>query len=213
MVLHTLPQSVERTEDLSLLCIMYKMKQLHLCERIGDPATRKGDIYVFQTDIAVVGAYARSPYYYESKLWNSLPSNIQNAKTKAYIPLQSKTPRVGGSRWVIPPISRWGYYPTRDFVLLSKTAKICATSNAKPNASQWNIGCVGSPTQNFRVGHLHFMLFVLISFASGNQREPSLQWNMSLRPNLNMKYSCYGADIELVTILEPYMQFVSICIN
>ena len=33
MVLHTLPQSVERTEDLSLLCIMYKMKQLHLCEK------------------------------------------------------------------------------------------------------------------------------------------------------------------------------------
>ena len=43
-----------------------------------------------------------------------------------------------------------------------------------PNTSQWNIGC------NFRVGHVHFMLFVLISFALVTQREPSLQWNMGL---------------------------------
>ena len=26
---------------------------------------------------------------------------------------------------------------------------------------QWNIGGVGSPTQHFRVGHVHFMLFIL----------------------------------------------------
>ena len=34
-----------------------------------------------------------------------------------------------------------------------------------PNASQWNIGCVGSPTQNFHVGHVHCRLFVSISYA------------------------------------------------
>ena len=56
--------------------------------------------------------------------------------------------------------------------------KICVTPNADPNASLWNIGCVGS--QNFRIGHVHFMLFVLISFALGTQRKPSLQWNMGL---------------------------------
>ena len=43
-------------------------------------------------------------------------------------------------------------------MLVSKNAKICVTPNAKhnicviptqnPNASQWNIGCVGSPMQN-----------------------------------------------------------------
>ena len=46
------------------------------------------------------------------------------------------------------------------------------------NASQWNISCVGSSMQNFRVGHVHFMLFVLISFALVTQLEPSLQWNI-----------------------------------
>ena len=48
------------------------------------------------------------------------------------------------------------------------------------HVSQWNIGCFGSQMQNFRVGHAHFMLFVLISFALVTQREPSLQWNMGL---------------------------------
>ena len=33
----------------------------------------------------------------------------------------------------------------------------------------------------FPIGHVHFMLFVLISFALGTQREPSLQWNMGLK--------------------------------
>ena len=50
-----------------------------------------------------------------------------------------------------------------------------------PNASQWNIGCVGFETQNYCVGHVHFMLFVSISFALGSQRKRSFQWNMGLR--------------------------------
>ena len=51
-------------------------------------------------------------------------------------------------------------------MLVSKNAKICVTPNAKPkiyvtpNASQWNIGCVGSPGVGVHVGHVHFMLFV-----------------------------------------------------
>ena len=51
------------------------------------------------------------------------------------------------------------------------------------NASQWNIGCVGFQTQIFCVGHVHFMFFVLISFAFGGQRKPSFQWNLGLRPS------------------------------
>ena len=47
-----------------------------------------------------------------------------------------------------------------------------------PDASQWNIGGVGSPTQNFCVGQLHFMLFMSIPFASGTQRKLVFQWNM-----------------------------------
>ena len=38
-----------------------------------------------------------------------------------------------------------------------------------PNTSQWNIGCVGSQTQISWVGHVHFIFFVLISFALGRQ--------------------------------------------
>ena len=51
------------------------------------------------------------------------------------------------------------------------------------NKCQWNIGWVGYQTQNLRVGHVHFMLFVSISFALGSQRKCTFQWNMSFRIN------------------------------
>ena len=99
------------------------------------------------------------------------------SKSKAYIPLRRKTTGVGANAKICFRYTN---------MLVSKNAKICLTSNAKhkifvsPNASQWNIGCIGFPTQNLRVGHVHFMMFVLISLAFVTQREPSLQWNMGL---------------------------------
>ena len=51
----------------------------------------------------------------------------------------------------------------------------------EPNASQWNIVCVGSPGVGAHVGHVHFMLFVSISFALGTQPEPSFQWNVGFK--------------------------------
>ena len=80
-------------------------------------------------------------------------------------------------------------------MLVSKNAKICVIPNANakicvaPNASQWNIGCVGSPRVGVRVGHVHFMLFVSISFALGSQRECSFQWNMGLTPHTRRRKS------------------------
>ena len=50
-----------------------------------------------------------------------------------------------------------------------------------PNASQWNIGCVGAPGIGAGTGHTHFMLFVSISFALGGQRKRGFQWNMGSR--------------------------------
>ena len=76
--------------DLSLLCIMYEMKQLNLYEHVGERVTRQGDKYMFHTDIANVGVYARSPYFLGSQLWNKLPRNIQNARTKSQFKLEVK---------------------------------------------------------------------------------------------------------------------------
>ena len=53
-----------------------------------------------------------------------------------------------------------------------------------PNANRWNIGRVGSPAQNSRIGHVDFMLFVLISFALVTQHEPSLQSKMGCRVSI-----------------------------
>ena len=68
-------------------------------------------------------------------------------------------------------------------MLVSKNAKnLCHLTQ-----SQWNIGCVGFQMQNFRVGHVHFMFFVLISFAFGGQHKPIIQWNMGFRPMVAIK--------------------------
>ena len=45
--------------ELSLLCIMYEMKQLKLYEHIGGRATPQGDKYMFHTDIAFFPGFFR----------------------------------------------------------------------------------------------------------------------------------------------------------
>ena len=47
----------------------------------------------------------------------------------------------------------FAFYPMRNL-------KVAFDPTRNPNASQWNIGCVGHPTQNFCVGHVHFMFIV-----------------------------------------------------
>ena len=57
--------------------------------------------------------------------------------------------------------------------------KICVTPKAKPQCEPMEYRLHWVPnTQFLRISHVHFMLFVLISFALVTQREPSLQWNM-----------------------------------
>ena len=102
---------------------------------------------------------------------------------KAYIPLRRKTICVGSWRWLRPPTPQFRVGDTTCRYL--KTLKFALPPTQIPKASQWNIGCVGSPTQNFHVGHVQFMLFVLIPFALVTQHEPSLQWNMGLMVTYN----------------------------
>ena len=53
---------------------------------------------------------------------------------------------------------------TEDGITPNATPKICFPPTRTPNKSQWNMGCIGSPGVGARVGHVHFMLFVSISF-------------------------------------------------
>ena len=45
------------------------------------------------------------------------------------------------------------FYPTQNL-------KVAFVPAQNPNASQWNIGCVGSLALGLCVGHVHFMFFV-----------------------------------------------------
>ena len=69
------------------------------------------------------------------------------------------------------------YTPAQDFyvaetnMLASKNPHGPNVSPHGPNASRWNIGRVGSPRMGARIGHIHFMMFVLISFVLGTQMQ------------------------------------------
>ena len=66
----------------------------------------------------------------------------------------------------MPNHSRWLRPPTQNFALgiptcwYLKTLKFELPPMWTPNASQWNIGCVGNPTRNFHIGYVDFMLFL-----------------------------------------------------
>ena len=66
---------------------------------------------------------------------------------------------------------KFAFSPTPDL-------KFAFPPTPTPDASQWNIGCVGSLALGLCVGHVHFIFFVLISFASDTRRKPVFQWNM-----------------------------------
>ena len=62
------------------------------------------------------------------------------------------------------------------------TLKFALSPTPTPHASQCNIGGVGSSGVGAGIGHVHFMLFMSISFALGTQRKLVFQWNMGLKP-------------------------------
>ena len=67
-----------------------------------------------------------------------------------------------------------------------------------PDASQWNIGGVGPSGVGGGIGHVHFRLFVSISFAFGRQRKCSFQWNMGFRQD----YCSLKLGLGIDTYLE-----------
>ena len=67
----------------------------------------------------------------------------------------------------------------------TQNIKFAFPTTQNPNASQWNIGCVGSLALGLCIGHVHFIFFVLISFALGSRRKRSFQWNMGFHTLLN----------------------------
>ena len=69
-------------------------------------------------------------------------------------------------------IPKCWYLKTLKFALPpTRTLKYVLPPTQTPYANRWNIGRVESPKQNSCVGHVDYMLFVLISFALVTQRE------------------------------------------
>ena len=128
------------------------------------------------------------PSHLSSAIYSYFGCQKTTENTKAYIPPERKIPGVGG--W--PNDARFLRYPTQNiptcwYILAlpptpipDANPKICITPDANPDANQWNIGGVGLSGIGAGVGHVHFMLFMSISFALGTQRKLVFQWNMGL---------------------------------
>ena len=110
--------------------------------------------------------------------------------SKAYIPLRRKKVALGPEVGLAPQSHyfAFGIPPTCWYLKMLKCAfpltqniKFAFPPTQNPNASQWNIGCVGSLALGLCVGHVHFIFFVLISFALGSRRKRSFQWNMGVK--------------------------------
>ena len=56
--------------------------------------------------------------------------------------------------------------------------KICVSPDAKPRRQPVEYRWRWVLALGLCVGHVHFIFFVLISFALGSRRRPSFQWNM-----------------------------------
>ena len=104
--------------------------------------------------------------------------------TKAYIPLQHKTPRIGVRVEQYPQRENFALGIPTCWYLKSLTEPTPTLNFALPptptSMSRWNIGRVGSLTQGAGVGHVYFILFVSISFALGGQRKHSFSLEYGL---------------------------------
>ena len=100
----------------------------------------------------------------------------RHAESKAYIPLRRKQVALG------PGV---GLAPQRHYFALGiptcwylKMLKFVFPRRKTP------AGCVVSLALGLCVGHVHFIFFVLISFAFSSRRKRSFQWNMGFTPIL-----------------------------
>ena len=76
-------------------------------------------------------------------------------------------------------------------MLVSKNANFASPPTPTPNMTRWNIGRVGSPTQNSCIGHVHLIFLVSISFALGAVF--SGIWAFSLYYTLRFVGLCAGS--------------------
>ena len=121
----------------------------------------------------LIPSYSELLYTVE-QLYLFCPSSIHFVgANKAYIPLRHKIPLPNAiprrQNFALGIPTGW-YLKTRKFASPpTPNLKFAFPPTQNPNASQWNIGCLGYQTQISGVRHVHFIFFVSISFALGSQ--------------------------------------------
>ena len=119
---------------------------------------------------------------------------MKNTICKAYIPLRRKQIGLVPQRhYFVLGIPTCWYLKMLKFAFPpTQNIKFAFPPTQNPNASQWNIDYVGSLALGLCVGHVHFIIFVLISFALGSRRKRSFQWNMGLSVKIILTIQSLG---------------------
>ena len=119
----------------------------------------------------------------------------QNAKYLTSGVGVGQCPRRQNFAWEIPTC--WYILALPPTPFPDANPKICVTPTPTFDASQWNIGSVGSLALGLCIGHVHFIFFVLISFASDTRRKPVFQWNMGFSIVSYGKMSLYFPNLQI----------------
>ena len=89
-----------------------------------------------------------------------------------------------------PRCQNFALEPTQSFKFASPptpSLKFALPPTPTPDASQWNIGDVGSPTREAGIGHVHFMFFCVDFICVGHPTQTRFQWNMGFK---QMSFTC-----------------------
>ena len=109
---------------------------------------------------------------HKENFYNLKPIFHQNAKLLAFGTFVSPNAK---DRTFASPDAK---IPTCWYILRQVTQIFRVLADAKPKRKPVEYRLRWVPTQHFCVGHVHFMFFVYISFASGTERKPFFWWNM-----------------------------------
>ena len=141
--------------------------------------------------VAMVANMAKDPRWYTLCHLSLYSIATQNTWRRGLVLGNAPDARI--LRWGYQHVGIFWHYLTLKFTSPpTPNIKFALPPTPTPDASQWNIGGVGSPTQNFCFGHVHFMLFMSISFAPGTQHKLVFQWTLVSLP-LKVRQHLSGA--------------------
>ena len=106
----------------------------------------------------------------------------------------------------------WRYLMLKFALAPTQKIKFALVPTPTPDASQWNIGGVGPSGIGTGVGHVHFMLFMSISFASGTQCKLVFSVEYRLNSLVSKRYMRGVAEMKFSSLFVQISTIAPVCL-